>query len=999
MTTSVPGQVAAQEASRTRTTPPKPSPRPHERIDLAQGVVAPRAWFRTDSPALDLSGAWRFHFSPSLDDAPEGIERPEFDDSRWSELTVPSCWQLNGYGSPRYSSCTYPFPVDPPFVPDCNEIGDHRLVFDLADEWPLDRTVLRFDGVDSCGQVWLNGHELGLTAGSRLPSEFDVTGTLRAGRNVLVVRVYQWSSGSYLEDQDAWRLAGIVRPVQLLSRPRGGIADVALWAGFDERTCRGSLRVEVEGAEAPTWEVPQLGASGAANGAISFLERVNPWTAETPALYTLRVTTPAETASLRVGFRTVALADGCLTVNGKRILFRGVNRHEHHPRFGRAVPLDFARAELLLMKRHNINALRMSHYPPDPRLLDLFDHLGFWVIDEADLETHGFDLVAGVTNPTDDPEWESACLDRLVRTVERDKNHPSVIIWSLGNESSVGTNHGVMAAWARRRDPSRPIHYERDRDCRYTDMFSRMYAPHAEVELIGQKAEEPASAPDLDARRRSLPFVLCEYGHAMGNGPGGLSEYQRIFERYPRCQGGFIWEWVDQGIERVDDDGKTWFAYGGDFGEERHDGNFCIDGLVFPDRSPSPALAEVKKVFQPLRFELTSPGTLKITNLYNFSTTAHLLIDWRVEDGCTEAASGTLAIKELAPGESTEVPLPEIGAGRSVGERWMTVRAVLARPTPWAEAGHEVAWGQFQLAAPAQSRPVPAVGAQAAKTGDRWQLGAAIFERNRGRLVHLGGLQLLGPVLDCWRAPTDNDRGGRPSQADIWLRHGLNRFHTRLVSIVPADGALVVTTRHAAAGESFALAVSTCWRLVERGALEVTLDVLPEGILPCPLPRLGTRLQLPGELSRVEWYGLGPGEAYRDSQAAARVGHYHATVDELQTPYVRPQENGNRLDVRWLSLRDERGEGLAVGGSPLFSFAARRWGTNTLENARHNRDLAATGYVHLNVDLAQHGLGSASCGPGPLPEHHLWAAPYSFSFLLAELKPGEPNPWDSRDAR
>jgi len=668
----------------------RPRPRPHEQINLARGVLPPRAWFRTDAASLDLSGVWRFRLSASLDTAPQGFERPSFDDGSWCELPVPSCWQLHGHGSPIYTSCSYPFPVNPPYVPDQNEIGDHRYGFDLPADWPEGPAVIRFDGVDSCAQVWLNGEELGFTSGSRLPSEFEVSNVLRTGRNLLAVRVYQWSAGSYLEDQDAWRLPGIIRPVQLIHRPKGGLDDVAVWAGFEHQRGHGLLSVEAKSGQPATWHLPALDMSGRADGSNVLVPDVEPWSAERPFLYELRITTPAESALLRVGFRTVALLDGCLTVNGQRVLFRGVNRSEHDAHFGRAVPFPAARRALALMKRHNINAVRTSHYPPDPRLLDVFDELGFWVIDEADLETHGFDLVNGVTNPTNDPAWASACLDRVVRTVERDKNHPSVIVWSLGNESSLGRNHDIMSQWVRQRDPSRLVHYERDRDCRYVDIYSRMYASHEEVEIAGKKAEMPTSDPELDARRRMLPFVLCEYGHAMGNGPGGLADYQRLFETYPRCQGGFIWEWADQAIAC-----GSGYCYGGDFKEELHSGNFCVDGLVLPDGTPSPALAEVKKVFAPVRIEPSADGTLRITNHYDFSTTSNLRFLWAVEDDGTEVASGELAVKELQPGEATEIPVPRAPGRPSGGERWLNVSAVLAEPTTWADVGHEVAWGQI----------------------------------------------------------------------------------------------------------------------------------------------------------------------------------------------------------------------------------------------------------------------------------------------------------------
>ncbi|GAB3895054.1 hypothetical protein GCM10029964_074390 [Kibdelosporangium lantanae] len=535
-------------------------------VSPGYGALPPRAFFTTSAPSLNLNGDWRFRLSPSP--TPLGFEQDGFDDSGWDTLPVPSNWQLHGHGKPAYTNVSYPFPVDPPHVPSDNPTGDYRVEFTVPWEG---RTVLRFDGIDSCGRVWLNGDELGVTRGSRLPTEFDVTAALRPGPNLLAVRVHQWSSGSYLEDQDMWWLSGIFRDVTLLSRPEGGIDDYFVHASYDHETGHGTVKVDtVPGA---TLTIPALGVSGPADQAVTV--PVTPWTAEEPHLYPAVLATPVESVELRVGFRTVSIEDGLLKVNGRRILLKGVNRHEFHPTLGRAVPLEVAREDVELMKRHNVNAVRTSHYPPDPRFLALCDEVGLWVIDECDLETHGFTQVGWERNPSDDPQWRDAYLDRMTRTVERDKNHPSIILWSLGNEAHTGANLAAMADWARTRDPSRPIHYEGDHACSYVDVYSRMYATHAEVDEIG--------------RGSGLPFVLCEYAHAMGNGPGGMLEYRQLFEKYPRCQGGFVWEWIDHGIRQVDDRGREFYAYGGDFGETIHDGSFVIDGLVFPDRTPSPA--------------------------------------------------------------------------------------------------------------------------------------------------------------------------------------------------------------------------------------------------------------------------------------------------------------------------------------------------------------------------------------------------------------------------
>ena len=535
---------------------------------------------------------------------------------------MPSHWQLHGYGAPAYTNVVYPFPVEAPHVPDENPTGDYLRRFDVPGEWAGTDVVLRFEGVDSSLRAWLNGVELGVSMGSRLPAEFDVGPHLRAGEeNVLAVRVQQWSEGSYLEDQDMWWMSGIFRSVTLLARPVGALDDVFVHAGYDHTTGRGTLRVDTDVPARVT--VPELGIDVASGESVEL--PVEPWSAELPRLYDAEVASAGERVRLRIGFRTVVVEDGLLKVNGRRILFRGVNRHEFDPDHGRAVPEEVMRRDVLLMKEHNINAVRTAHYPPHPRFLELCDELGLYVIDECDLETHGFFVLGWRGNPSDDPRWEEAMVDRMRRTVERDKNHASIVVWSLGNESGSGSNLSAMAAWARGRDPSRPLHYEHDWSCRDVDVYSRMYAPHEEVDAIGRGEEEPLEDAALDARRRGLPFILCEYAHAMGNGPGGLWEYQELFERYPRCQGGFVWEWIDHGLRQRLPDGTERFAYGGDFGEPLHDGPFVADGLLFPDRTPSPGLIEFKKVIEPVRITgEASAGRLSVANLHAFRDLSHL---------------------------------------------------------------------------------------------------------------------------------------------------------------------------------------------------------------------------------------------------------------------------------------------------------------------------------------------------------------------------------------
>jgi beta-galactosidase len=946
-----------------------------EDVQPTAGARLPRAWFRSDAPAIDLSGDWRFRLSGRAD-ADTGFVAGDFDDSAWASLPVPAHWQLHGYGAPAYTNVAYPFPVDPPHVPTENPTGDYRLVFRLPADWDAERTVLRFEGVDSCCRVWLNGQELGSSTGSRLPVEFDATATLRQGDNLLAVRVHQWSAASYLEDQDMWWLSGIFREVRLLARPAGAIEDFFIHADYDHVSGAGSLRVDID--VPARLSVPELGVDVAAGQTVR-VEAVQPWSAESPRLYDGQLASTGERVPLRIGFRTVRVEDGVLTLNGRRILFRGVNRHEFHPDLGRALPKEVMLQDVLLMKRHNINAVRTSHYPPHPRFLELCDEYGLYVIDECDYESHGFEPIGWRGNPSDDPAWCNALVDRMRRTVERDKNRPSVLLWSLGNEAGTGRNLSAMAEWAHQRDPSRPLHYEGDRSCADVDVYSRMYPTHAEVDAIGRREEVPLLDPEVDARRRAMPFMLCEYAHAMGNGPGGLWEYQDLFERHPRCQGGFVWEWIDHGIRKRAGDGREYFAYGGDFGEPLHDGNFVADGLLFPDRSPSPGLLEYKKVVEPVRIDAGPDGGIRVTNLQAFLDLSHLAFEWTLAAEGVPVASGRLEVPPLAPEESATVVLPTLPPTDS--ESWLTIQAVLAADQRWANAGHEIAWGQLPITA---TDPGAGVGSV---VHSPLTVGPGTFDPG-GELVRIGDLPVTGPRLDLWRAPTDNDRGHHGEALEpLWRRVGLHRLQHRVDQVAVEEAALVVRTRVAPAATDLGVAATYRWTAVD-GGLRLEVEVVPEGDWPCPLPRLGLRMAVPAALRQVEWFGRGPGEAYADTGRAARIGRFTATVEELQTPYVYPQENGNRADVRWATITDDQGRGLRVRGEPTIDVTVRPWTSEQLDEAHHPIDLVQGDRLWINLDRAQQGIGSASCGPGVLPAYRLDPAPATFSVLLDPLPGG-----------
>jgi beta-galactosidase len=942
-----------------------------EDVSPGSGTLPPRAWYASsDARSLSLNGSWRFRLSATAGAEDDSFAEEGFDAGDWAEVTVPGHWVLQGdgaFGSPIYTNHLYPFPVDPPHVPTENPTGDHLRVFDLPSDWPSDGgAVVRFDGVESCARVWLNGTELGEFKGSRLPHEFAVGHLLRPGRNVLAVRVHQWSAGSYLEDQDQWWLPGIFRDVTLLHRPAGAVGDFFVHASYDHTTGEGTLRVDSDVAGRVT--VPALDIDVATGEPVTVV--VEPWTAETPRLYDGVLATEGERVPLRIGFRTVVLEDGLIKVNGRAILFKGVNRHEWHPRTGRALDVETMREDVLLMKRHNLNAVRTSHYPPHPAFLDLCDEYGLWVVDECDLETHGFTEQDWRDNPVDDDRWTPALLDRAARMVERDKNHPSVVFWSLGNEAGTGRGLTAMAEWIRARDPERLVHYEGDWNCRDTDVYSRMYAFHDEVDRIGRGLDGGTH------KRRALPFIQCEYGHAMGNGPGGIADYQELFEQHERLQGGFIWEWIDHGVDHP----ELGYAYGGDFGEELHDGNFVCDGLVFPDRTPSPGLIEYKKVIEPVHIEGDgTDGTVRITNKHDFADLSALAFTWSCQVDGETVESGPLTVPALAPGESAEVKLPEPPADGRGGERQWTVRALLADDTSWAAKDHVVAWGQFAVGTrplpsfPATDKPVP--------DGDRITLGPGAFDARTGALLSIGAVPVgAAPRLDVWRAPTDNDDGAE-WQSDtryglLWRALGLHRMRHRLVSVEAGDDALTVRSRVAPAARDIGLDAVYRWTS-DGERLRLSVSVTPEGDWTVPLPRLGVRFGL-READGVEWFGGGPGEAYPDTRAASMVGRWRSTVDGLQTPYLRPQENGARADVRWVELG-----GLRIEGDPEFWFTARRWTTEQLDAARHRTDLVPGDTVWVNLDHGQHGIGSQSCGPGPLPRYHLRAEPAHFSFVFS----------------
>ncbi|MCF4120941.1 DUF4981 domain-containing protein [Antribacter sp. KLBMP9083] len=974
----------------------------------AANRLPPRAWLRTDAPQLSLNGTWQFrlHDRAPVDDH-GSVPAFVLDDvpaDGWSEMPVPAHWVLQGHGRPAYTNVQYPFPIDPPHVPDENPTGDYRRWFEVPRAFDdAARVLLRFDGVESLAKVWLNGVDVGWFTGSRLATELDVTDLLRPGSNLLAVRVHQWSAASYLEDQDQWWLPGIFRDVTLLARPSEPVDDVFLHADYDSATGAGRLDVAVTGAFPVRVRCPELGIDATwqtPQEASPFeIEAVEPWSAEVPRLYDVEVASPGETVRLRAGFRRVEIRGESLLANGRPLVFRGVNRHETHPDLGRVFDESALVRDLHLMKRHNVNAIRTSHQPPHPRTLELLDELGFWVILECDLETHGFWDVGWQGNPTADPAWREACLDRIRRTVERDKNHASVVLWSLGNESGTGANLAEMAAWIRSRDSSRPIHYEGDYAGAYTDVYSRMYPTLEEIESVCGTTTMPVHevGPAEGARQRAKPFIMCEYAHAMGNGPGSLADYEALVDRYPKLHGGFVWEWRDHGIRHRTPDGTEYFAYGGDFAEPVHDGSFIMDGLVLSDGTPSPALEELAAVWAPVRLTLGAT-TLTIENRRHTASTDDVELHWLLERDGHDVASGRLALPSTAPGATSTIVLPEqaLDVG-GTGETWLTVLATLRDGAAWAEPGHVVARAQRLLAEAAR----PAAPAAGAWRGP-YRLGDAIFDTD-GDLVAWGDLPIRGPQPELWRAPTENDRhasqgsyetadpaltAGRgdpdaPPSATRWRERGLHRLRHRTLSVVRTEHGLVRRLRSMPANATYGIESTFTWALRTDG-LHLAFQVVPFGPWDCTWPRVGARFELGAEMARpeVEWFGTGPSESYADSADAAYVGRFRAHVDDLRVPYARPQESGHRPGLRSLEIGALRLDTVASGTSPRPGFQLARHTAQQWSEAEHDHELPASDALYLYLDAAQHGLGSRTCGPDVLPRHALWPRAAGWEIVL-----------------
>lgn len=976
-----------------------------------------------DSPHFQsLNGSWRFQWVSKPADRPLNFFQDSFDKSDWDEITVPNSWQLQGYGQPIYTNVQHPFEnPEPPHPPaDNNPVGSYYRTFEIKPGWDDGNIMLHFDGVKSAFFVWVNGQKVGYSQGSMTPAEFNVTPYLRAGKNSLSVQVFRWSDAAYIEDQDFWRLSGIYRDVYLMHVPDVHVRHFKAIGDLENNYADGKLTLtshitntsqQQQSIELTAQLYDQVGnmITALPSGTIvvapgdeeklittASIPEVKVWSAEIPNLYTLVIGLKRDTGELveylstRVGFRSVELRGGQMLVNGKPIIIKGVNRHEHDPVTGRTVSEASMIADIKLMKQFNINAVRTSHYPNHPRWYELCDEYGLYLFDEANLESHAF-----WSKFTLDPIWEKAFVDRAQRMVLRDVNHPSIIVWSLGNEAGYGPNHDAMADWIRAYDPSRLIHYEGKEPGygplpNHYDIIANMY-PSVDL-MIKLHNENP-----------DRPVILCEYSHAMGNSNGNIFKYWDAIYKYPRIQGAFVWDWVDQGILRADDNG-SYFVYGGDFGETLHDGNFCINGLVSPDRQPHPGFFEVKYHMQNVKVTMVDndPNRYIIENRYFFKNLDHLEGRWELLANGTSISDGSLDLQNISAGQSQEIEIPVFKQGRKQNagtEYAVNFQFSLNSSTPWAPAGHLLAQDQILIQELAQSYTNTIASSTFPKlkinqTDSELLVGANdrqfVFDLLKGVLssVSLNDQNLLNQPLqhNFWRAPTDNDEGGDESSfAASWLNAGLNQLKRELISVdVEKRTPQVVRVRVKARHQSNvgSIVTRTSYTIFGNGDLHLDNQVDIDPFLPV-LPKVGTQFVVPETYSQLKWYGRGPHESYVDRKHGAPLAIYSSSVAEQYHAYVRPQENGNKSDVRWASLTNSAGAGLIVYGLPTVELSAHHYSLAELTSARHTYEIQNSGPITLNIDHKVMGLGGDdSWNPRTHPEYLIEPGSYNYAYVI-----------------
>ncbi|MFZ2287657.1 MAG: glycoside hydrolase family 2 TIM barrel-domain containing protein [Bacteroidales bacterium] len=1018
--------------------------RPHATmVSYKDNPAALTAGWRKSENVLSLDGKWKFNYSATPAERPYWFFREDFDTRQWAEIEVPSTWEREGYGIPYYVNASYTFPVNPPFIDRSdNPVGSYRRSFILPRDWRGREVFLSFDGVSSAFYVWVNGEQVGYSEDSKTTAEFNITSFLKKGRNTIAVEVYRYSDGSYLECQDFFRLSGIQRSVWLHARPKAYIRDYFARATLVNNYIDGHLDLSVELAghvrklsglkieaglyDGTTKIFGETRETEAADsiGVVSLsaeVPQVQQWSAESPSLYTLVLTLAddrgrvLESVSSRIGFRTAEVKGGQFLINGRAVHLKGTNMHEHDPVNGHTIDEALMLKDIKLMKMHNINAVRTSHYPQPERFYELCDLYGLYLIDEANIESHGIGYNPDMTL-AHKPEWLEQHMFRTIRMVERDKNHPSIITWSLGNEAGDGQNFVETYRWIKGRDDTRPVQYERAEKWtrtteRHTDIWCPMYSRIEYLENYALNAGKPGY---------DRPLIMCEYAHSMGNSTGNLQDYWDVIEKYPVLQGGFIWDWVDQGMLETGDDGEEYYAYGGDYGEigSYSDGNFCCNGLVGPDRMPHPALYEVKKVYQYIGFVPVdlAEGLVKIINKYDFTNLALFNLNWEVYANGVLLGSGPLSQLDLAPGDTVSVEIPWGKITPQAGTEYH-LNIYASRADEWGiiPQDHIYAAEQFLMPFNGGSGPtaeeslallnVKSEGTDLTVAGEDFSV---VFDMSAGLMKSFiaGGRELLlsGPRPDFWRAPTDNDYGnGMEKRNAPWRDAGLKVVMKSAHISQPGMGTAEISFTFDIPGpDSKKIAgLVTRYTVLAGGAVDVSFSLTRTDMNPEEIPRVGMQMTLPGRFTDLSWYGRGPHENYSDRKTSAFIGMYESSVADQYVPYVRPQENGYHTDTRWLAVTDGEGSGLRFEGSPLFSFAAMNYLHEDFESQgnlsgyrpdaklvnRHLNDVSPRDLVRVNIDYGQMGVGGDdSWGARTHPQYCLRDKKYEYSFRMVPLR-------------
>ncbi len=981
---------------------------------------------------VSLNGDWKFHFSENPEKRIKNFYETDYDCSGWDTIAVPGNWQLQGYDYPQYTNVKYPWDgkedIKPPFAPvEYNPVGSYARTFSLPEGWKGQPVYLSFQGVESAFYVWVNGELAGYSEDTFTPAEFDITPYLAAGENKLAVEVYRWSDASWLEDQDFWRLSGIFRDVYLYSTPDLHIYDFFVTTELDEKMENAELKIKAkltnyfekktgrlaveallyDAGGAQVFDRPAAAEACLDNTGVYSAElakRVKKplkWSAEHPNLYTLVLCLKdekgklIETESCKVGFRKFEIKGGLLKLNNERIVFKGVNRHEFSCDKGRAIGKEEMLKDILLMKQHNINAVRTSHYPNHPYWYELCDEYGIYLIDETNLETHGtwgylqHGKEADGNVPGSKPEWTGAVIDRANSMLQRDKNHPSVLIWSLGNESYGGENFVKMHDFFREKDPARIVHYEGVFHHRVSeaasDVESQMYA---KVEALEQYA----------LLQYEKPFILCEYSHAMGNSCGNLYKYCELFDKYPKLQGGFIWDWIDQAIRTKTSEGAEYLAYGGDFGDTPNDGNFCGNGLIFADRTLSPKLFEVKKCYQNVKISADelNAGKLRVANKNLFTDLSEYRMAWELSRNGETVSEGT-GILEVGPGSEELVSLPcPMPEKCSEGEEyWLTIKLLLKEDAKWAKKDHEVAFEQVKLPVPVavcckQESETNTASLTVEESEEAIEISGqdfvVRFRKDSGDLVSYvhKGVELLKapPAPNFWRAYTDNDRGnGMNLRCATWREAGKNRKLLYL-HLDKLNGRISIEAEYMLP-TSIPSICRVCYTVLADGQIQVREELTPGEGLP-EIPEFGMLFILDKDFDQMKWYGKGPHENYWDRATGAKLGIHEGRVREQLVPYLRPQECGNRTEVRWMTLAGRDGIGLKVSGIPVVEANALPYTPEELESSDHAYKLPKSEKVALRINYKQMGVGGDdSWGAKTHPEFTLFAnRSYSHSFIL-----------------